>query len=41
MERCPDSSGGKALARKAGDLGLNPVPGANFSLNSYIKGIFF
>ena len=32
-DMCPDSSSGRASARKAGDLESNPSPGANFSLN--------
>ena len=32
---CPDSSSGRKPARKAGDLGSNPGPGANFSLGKY------
>ena len=34
---CPDSSSGRAPALRAGDLGSNLGPDANFSLNIYFE----
>ena len=36
---CPGSSNGRAPALKAGDLGSNPGPGVNFSLNINLHDI--